>query len=649
MKILVLLLAVMSLSGCGRNPQLVKKEAKLDDILTPPLVPMGVSPSLILREKGTKKEDLMDFGELKTGEKISKVFELQNVGSAKAIDISIPTSAGPFKITNVNCEKDLDIKEVCELSGELSSEVENVMSSELQIPFKDPTGRVLKAKTVLLGNVRNPVVVKEGQPRLVLLVKNSDAGNLVLKDIPLGEAAQVQLELRNVGDGVAKDISLPSIPAPFKLKSHNCPTQLAIDAACDLLVEYVPTEAKRDEIQIKITFNFGVIIQVIVANAVRLDQPSQLEVVDGLITQDIYELLNVKPETLSQFQDVRGIDLGSLVLNKETNFKINLNNIGEYPANISKVKGFQTDLFSLNGGSFPGQSGTCSLSINKGKCSLDVKVVPSKLGNIHDLIEFTYLDGRGNTRRLSLLVMANVKEGDPSVTCKTLAARNSIDQSGLLDSLTAAGAYKLPYKLKAPKSTAALKLLFNTDSNQNLRMTKNHISLVVPSNHNTMVQFGFDLSGVDLSKIKNYKLELDILKISTEGVKFDTTEVLCLNESRRCSGTFFIDSNYRKLNTTNYVLHSNLFSSELLRSSQQDISSLAQMLAQRGNLSAQGAAGATDNLFRLKKTFILSSLFGHIQGANLTHGLNFVLADDAVLLSAPRLILESDAEACSVK
>jgi hypothetical protein len=285
--------------------------------------------------------------------------------------------------------------------------------------------------------------------------------------------------------------------------------------------------------------------------------------------------------------------------------------------------------------------------IPKGKCSLNVKVTPTDLGNIHDLVEITYQDKRGSLRRLSLLLFASVKE-ETIVECKSLIARSIVEQSKVVSSLTAAGKYKLPYRLKSTVSSAALGLAYNTQSNHNLRMSKNSDSLVVPSNHNVMVQFGFEISKEELLKFKSAKIELDILKISTEGAKFDTTEILCLNENKHCSGTFFIDSNFSHLNTSNYVMQSNYFSQELLRSSAQDITSLREILSTHGSFSAQGAAPAHSRIFRLKKSFPLMSLFGSIKGdsLDLSKGLNFILADDSVLISAPRLILESDDVAC---
>ncbi len=653
MKNFVVLVAIsLTIAGCGRNPHLEGKSPSLETVLAQPLTPalQVAAPRLVLREKDSKAEDVLNFGEVKIGDKLVKNFELSNVGNAKASEVKIPATIGKFKITNVNCASDLEAKDSCDLKGELISTKEIDDQSDLVVKYKNPSGETQSTKMTLLGRVKAIVVVPDApvpKPRLILIVKNDESGNAVVRDVPVGETVIIQFELRNIGNANATHIVLPVIPAPFVIDHQNCTENLAVDQFCEIFVKYTPTKPQQDNIQIRVKSDGAEVVQTIVANSIILDSGSKIEVVDGQINQDIYEILNVKPESISPFQDIRGIDLGVLPKGKDSIFSINLNNLGENDATVTNIKDFQGSIFSFNQKKYPGISGTCGLVIPKGKCSLNVKVSPTTLGNIHDLVEITYQDKRGALHRLSILLFASVKE-ETVVACKTLTARSIVDQAKVVSSLTAEGKYKLPYRLKSTVSSAALGVAFNTQSNHNLRMSKNAESLVVPSNHNVMVQFGFDISKEELAKYKSAKIELDILKISSEGVKFDTTEILCLNENKHCSGTFFIDSNYSHLNTSNYVMQSNYFSQELLRSSQQDISSLREILSSRGSLSAQGAATPLNRIFRLKKSFPLMSLFGSSKGdaLDLSKGLNFILADDSVLISTPRLILESDDVTC---
>ncbi len=89
----------------------------------------------------------------------------------------------------------------------------------------------------------------------------------------------------------------------------------------------------------------------------------------------------------------------------------------------------------------------------------------------------------------------------------------------------------------------------------------------------------------------------------------------------------------------------NYFSTELLRSSPESLTSLKALLAPRG-LVAKGEAARTDNLFRLKKKLSLESLAGDLKNVSMPEGLNFILADDSTLLALPRLILESESGKC---
>jgi hypothetical protein len=272
-------------------------------------------------------------------------------------------------------------------------------------------------------------------------------------------------------------------------------------------------------------------------------------------------------------------------------------------------------------------------------------ITPSDIRNISDLLELTYEDGNGNTRRLSILLFASVREKQ-LVACKTISARSNNEQREVVKRLIDMNAYKLPYKTNSTVTTATLQTLFNLESNMTVRSQTETSNYVIPTVKNAMVQFGFDISKAELSKYSSVKIELDILKVGTEGSIFDTTEIICLNENRNCSGTFFIDSNFGPLKTANYKINSQLFSGELLRSASENPESLDHIFSLSGNKSLVSKSNDY-SVFRLKKRISFRDLFGDYTAIeDSRNGLNLILADDSLLLGLPKLVLESDLNTC---
>lgn len=642
MKVLMVFLPFLMLASCGKNPHVEAKKKNLE-VLAPLVQTLEAAPELVLRDKASHKEGLLDLGSVKSGESSSVSLELINVGKGRAISIMIPKKIGKFTVENINCDGDLNAEESCELKGLYTGQDEKTDQEKITISYASEK-QSKEASIYLVASTRNPVPVKEDEPILTITPKNFPSGPVLMKDVAVNDVVLVQLEILSVGKVSATDVKLPSLSAPFRLKSQDCPATLEPGSFCTVFLEYAPTSEGQGQLEFSVDYNQKKVSQIITGTSKVYQEAGKLEVVDGTINIEIYEILQIKPEELSPLQEVRGIDLGVLAVNKEKVFRIEIKNAGAYEAVVTSLRGFQSPLFSFTGGVYPGTGGTCGMTFKKGSCFLEIKVVPNEIKNIHDLIEFTYADGRNQTRRLSLLIFASVKE-ERLYLCKTIEARNSAEQAASQNYLSSQGLYKLPYKTKSPK--ASLSTLMNISSNQNLRFSKHGESLVVPSIHNAMIQFGFDITKEELAKYKSVRLELDILKVSTEGAKFDTTEVLCLNENRRCSGTFFIDSNYSTLNSSTYMIQSNYFSLELARSTPENLSSLRTLLAGRG-LVASGEA-KNSSLFRLKKQFPLSSLFGDFRNVGLPKGLNLILADDSLLLTMPKLILESDQEGCDLK
>lgn len=642
MRLTLLVMALAALTSCGQNPHL-KVRPKLE-VLNPELDPITVNSLLIMRQKGSKKDGVIDFGKIKIGDTSSREVELINIGKAKSTNIQIPNQIGSYFIDNISCSDSLEVSSKCDLNITLKGENEGLQTETLEVAYDTNTrGSDNTAKAYLVGEVEKNV---QRISKLVFTPKNFRSGLIVLKDIPLLEKKRIELELRNVGETDVSNLTFSEIKIPYKLESSDCGTELAVDKFCSLVIEYQPTQVAQDDLDLVATSktNGGPqASQQIKANSVKLNQPAILDVVDGVIHQDIYRILEINPETLSPLHYVRGVDVGILKKGNPISFRLKLQNVGQHPASVTNIRHLKGPEFSYTNGQYPGLNGTCSMNISKGGCVVDILVTPSESKNIYDLVEITYQDGHGQTRRLSVLLFASVGERE-LVACKTIDARSSDKQREIVTKLTNSGGYKLPYKLQSTTTKAKLQLLYNQDSNLTVRSLSQQ-NAVIPIVKNAMVQFGFDITQEELSKYPSVRLELDIFKIGTEGSKFDTTEILCLNENRSCSGTFFIDNNYGALKTNNYRMNTSLFSTELLGSAFENAESLRHIFNQMGT---QGVISNSSSYstFRLKKRLAIKELVGSYNIQNSIHGLNFIVADDSLLLGVPKLVLESDFASC---
>lgn len=645
MRLTLLVIAFVALTSCGQNPHL-KVRPKLE-VFNPQLDPISVNSLLILRQKSSKKDGVIDFGKIKVGETSSREVELINIGKAKSTGIQIPTQIGSYILDNISCTDSLEVSAKCDLNITLKGEQEGLQTETVEVSYDTSTpGTDNVVKAYLVGEVEKNI---QRISKLVFTPKNFRSGLIVLKDIPIQEKKTIELELRNVGELDVTNLSFSDIKSPYKLETSDCGSELAVDKFCTLVIEYQPTQVSQDDLDVVVISNTNggpQASQQIKANSVKLNQPAILDVVDGVIHQDIYRILEINPETLSPLHYVRGVDVGILKKDNPITFQLKLQNVGQHPASVTQIRHLKGPEYSYNNGQYPGRNGNCSMNISKGECVVDIFVNPSDVKNIYDLIEITYEDGHGQTRRLSVLLFASIGERE-LVACKTIEARPSDKQKEIVRNLTNNGAYKLPYKLQSSTTKAKLQLLYNQDSNLTVRSLSQQ-NAVIPIVKNAMVQFGFDITQEELAKYPSVRLELDLFKIGTEGSKFDTTEVICLNENRNCSGTFFIDNNYGALKTNNYMMNSSLFSTELLGSSFENAESLRHVFNQMGT---QGviANSSSYSTFRLKKRLALSDLIGTYNIQNSANGMNFILADDSLMLGVPKLVLESDFASCPEK
>ncbi|MFZ4712154.1 MAG: hypothetical protein ACOYL6_00445 [Bacteriovoracaceae bacterium] len=652
---LAMLTVVFILSACGRNPyitEITSEKSGALPLLESQRLEADQEPELILRDKESGKEDILDMGRAKKGERLSRIWELINIGEAKAQDIKLPSQIGPFTITNLNCREDLEVKEACLLKGEIETFNDANEKGLIEIAYSGSKKENLGLKAVVVAEEEAEIVIapkpEEKLAKVILINKHEPSGIVFLKNIPVGDSKEVYLELKNVGNLDADKLTLPKVNEPFILKNISCKENLKIDESCEVVIIYSPKKEGDSKANLSFTYSpkpgeQKKLSNDILASAVKMQKPAILVVDNSYINQEVFDVLGIKPADVSPFQYIRAVDLGNIIKGEETKFKLVINNEGDKPANIIDLKKFKGTMYSNIGG-------TCAdkMSITK-TCTINGTLKSSKLGPVYDVTEISYQDESGVLRRLSVLVKATIKEPTVSETylCRqTKEARNNADQEMKIAYLKQEKLYLLPYKTKNNVTSAKLDLLTNYLNNKNYRVSHQGRSYVVPAVKNAEVQFGFRLSEADLVDVVDIKLSVDILKLSDENQKFETTEILCLNETRQCSGAFFIDSNFGELKTTNYSLANNLFSKELLKS----VITNPGEICYQGTIGSAEAATATTKTHRLKTELSLKDLLNLNEAKLKTmtgiakRGFNFVLSDDSLLLSTPKLILIKKSE-----
>lgn len=633
------------LSSCGQNPHL-KVRPKIETI-KPEVNPIKLEAELILREKNSKRESFVDFGKIKKGETAQKIIEVINIGNNTATEVTLPQSLSSFSIQNLNCEQTIEARKKCQLLVTLNGNVEGIQKDDLEVIYGEASQSnekppLKKTSALILGEVQGDIPLNA---KIIFTPKNFRSGLIHLKDVPVLASRRIELELKNVGEVEVKGLKLSEIIQPFKLIKTDCGNNLHPDQFCEVIINYQSPTVSANELEVRASSMASghqiIAIQTIRANSIKLNNPAKLEVEDAVIHRDIFKILGIDPQTLSPFHEVRGLDVGLLKQGNPINFLLKLKNTGHHPAVITKLRHLTGAQFKYTNDRYPGTNGNCSNEVEPGPCQVEINVNPIEMNNIYDVLEYTYLDGHGNTRRLSILLFASVGQRE-LVECKKIPARESSVQREIVRLKTNNLSYKLPYKLTSASTGAQLQLLYNTESNSSVR-SLSEANTQIPIVKNAMVQFGFAIRENELKKYPSARIEFDIFKIGTEGTKFDTTEVLCLNENRKCSGTFFIDNRYGALKTPNYSIQSNQFSTELTGSVIENVNSLRNIFSttfQSGLIENS----ANYNTFRLRKRVSLYDLFGTFSTGS--DGLNFILADDSMLLSRPNLILEDEFSKC---
>jgi hypothetical protein len=624
MKLVALFTLIGLISSCGKNPHLKVKPVSNEPIrseIRPD--PDSISNLIIRPANSNLSSGQIDLGEMESPSTTPEV-ELYNTGDLEAVNIKLFSALSKFNI-KAGCSS-LPPKTACPLKV-LKSEINSPLISETVVfEYKD-LAKVTSKYTAVILNAKNKVEdqnpdeeepVPAKNPRISIENAQTNEDRSLVTSV-VNQGVVVNLNIKNTGDVDVKNITINYPTRP----DHNC-KDLRVNATCQVTIKFststagvsketVVATAQHDTTTIKSSHDITYVISPSTLTARLLPE--------SYIVDNSYE----NTEIYQQYNGAPNVEIVKHMINPSVNgFKII--NTKDGNGTITSIRSFGTRFNILSTGSLNQCQVGGELAKNQ-LCQLELKRMAST--NLENGIIIDYHNGQ---RELKLIVILE-ESGATTNECRKWIARDDFSQGSVIKSL--GGTYALPYL----KSSGDIKL--------DVLLNKNH-NLVIINGKNThpivkngMVQFGFE---VDHKTVANYyndlEIELDVVKFATENAVFDGTEILCLNENRKCSGTFFERSNFTRLLTTNYKKHSNLFSQELTSLSFSPNSDSSLLPTVDSLVGQRTLINNNYKFFRLRKKYKLSELFGTAPTAS-DKGLNFILADDSYLMDTPKLILNS--------
>ena len=329
----------------------------------------GANPAAISISDGP----VYDYGSVSNGSVSSKVFTLTNTGGVDATAISdiglgIPFrfGGGVFPGTAGDCGVTLAVGASCFIDVVFAPTNTGTFSDSIEISFNDGVTTQSSLRAV------------QGISTSPALVEISNGPFHDFSNIVINQTSDVVLTLTNTGGTDATSMNGEGLSGNFNFKGGtypgtggDCGGELAINATCDVVVEFAPVTVGGFSDVLEVSYDDGV------ANA----------------TADRIFIGNGVPVAQLEISNAPTFNFGDVVNTDTSEQILTVTNVGGFVAETISGYGLAAP-FAFRGGSYPGSGGTCGGNLGAGaSCTIVVTFTPSTSGTFTDTVSLDYSDG----------------------------------------------------------------------------------------------------------------------------------------------------------------------------------------------------------------------------------------------------------------
>ena len=300
------------------------------------------------------------------GQEHAKKFKIKNAGylpgqiTQISFDIQSEASIGQACAQNI-----LQVEDGCELVVNFTPSNTGQFNRNIQIQYN--SGKSIRSLVIPYS-----ILVSRAAEMNFYLGLNLDAYNFGPTGI--GETKKLTMLVKNDGDAILQGISnFLGLTGSFGLSSSTCqdPVYILPSSTCMIEIAYTPTLEQIEAATMTVTYSTGF------SDTTKNFLVSGSGVAIGILSK-------TNPTG-------NGINFGEhRIGNLSQTELISFENTGTAPLNIIST-GFNTTHFMFEGGTFPGISGNCPLTLNIGEtCVIALKATAVVPGNIMSVLSIVY-------------------------------------------------------------------------------------------------------------------------------------------------------------------------------------------------------------------------------------------------------------------
>lgn len=422
------------------------------------------------------------------------------------------------------------------------------------------------------------------------------------KDLNLGNILQstnklVPIIIKNTGKDIIDQIKLISTDDTIIIREIG---EIAL-ANGSSVVGYV--EIREDQIG-----DFSKIIEVEFKNG--SETKTQRVNLMGVVAQDNSSV----GSKLKLSRDIdKKLNFKSLPVNSDFSKEVILRNEGDSASIITAIKILDGSQFSIDDKTM----NECIGGVLE-NCSMITHFKPMETGKFTDKVVVEYMNSEGETKEIEIKLRGKATDVDKCIEINEVAHMPKTLAELGEDELN----MDLPYFEKVSNRSKVIEKLLNEQNN--MQATRLEETSLYVSDAQVVTSFDIDSKRMD-GKIKGVELTADMKKYvsKTDAAYHEKTEILCIENSKLCSGVRFISKNYEQHINRAFKMDSQIFSEDILNKGVEFEEAKIPFLKYNATMSMK-------HLFPNTYKEIYSNL-------SVDQSARFILSDDIKLEDSPQL------------